>query len=120
MIQIYTKNLGYISNFVSTTYLITWTYIKMKDKLVLSLIKYLNYVTKDNICQLIFQLIEKAKKTKVILECSYSFGKRVDGVILINFSTHKNQKNFIPIFVGVTNSITTTKNKIKNPNKRSL
>lgn len=90
MTQIYTKNLGYISNFILTTYLITQTYIKKKNKLALSLIKHLNYITEDNICQLICQLIEKAKKIKVALKCSYHFRKSVDRVILINFSAYKN------------------------------
>lgn len=54
--------------------------------ITLYLIKYLNYVIKVNIHQLICQFIEKIKKIKVILKYNYYFKRKVDEInfFLIN------------------------------------
>lgn len=66
MAQIYAENLDFTCHLVSATYVITWSNIKKEEKLASSLIKHPNYVTEDNICQLIRQLVEEARKTKVV------------------------------------------------------
>lgn len=65
-------------------------------------------------------MIEKAKKIKKILEYTYPFGKRVNRVISINFDAYKNQRNSICIFISISNSISTIKNKAKNLEKDLL
>lgn len=66
---------------VSATYIITWSNIKIEEKLTSSLIKHSKYITEANITRLIRQLVEEAQKTKLVLECSYCFEQRSDGII---------------------------------------
>lgn len=55
--------------------------IYKKKKLTLSLIKYSIYIIEVNITRLIKQLVEKAKKTKLVLKYNYCFKRRSDKII---------------------------------------
>lgn len=121
MAQMYADNLGLACQLVSVTYVIIWSNIKKKERLASSLIKHPNYTTEDNIRQLIRQLVEEAKKTKVVLECSYQFGRRADGVVPLESTAGlpENSGNSSALPIGLASSISTAKNEKKKPGRKT-
>lgn len=45
------------------------------------MVKHSTYTTEANIARLIRQLVGEARKTKLLLECSFCFGRRSDGIV---------------------------------------
>lgn len=86
------------------------------------MIKYLNYIIKNNIYQLIYQLITKIRKTKIILEYNYQFRKKANRIISLKFiiDLFENLRNFSNFFISFVSSIFIAKNKKKYPKKKLL
>lgn len=79
----YANQQSYACHLVSTIYIVTWSGIKKEERLVSSLLKHSTYLTEVYIKQLVRQLVDDARKIRLVIETTYSFGQKEDGFLPI-------------------------------------